>query len=90
MKDAFGSDIRNLPDFPALLTVIQGGAQGSGLPGSAQIRSMIHNLELAGGNILLNPDGAGHGTFNDGHNVYLDPNLLPPDADNAKLRPSAD
>lgn len=49
MKDAFGSDISNLPDFPGLLTVIQGGAQGSGLPGSAEIRSLIHSLESLGG-----------------------------------------
>jgi hypothetical protein len=89
MKDAFGSDIRNLPDFPGLLTVIQGGAQGSGLPGSPEIVGLIHNLELAGGNILLNPAGAGHGTFNDGHNVYLDPNLLPPNATNAQLETAA-
>ncbi len=90
MKDAFDTQLQNNPDFPGLLTVIQGGAQGSGLPGSAEIRSLLHSLELAGGRIFLNPPAeAGLGTKNDGHNIYLDPNLLPPNATNAQLAAAA-
>src|SRR5581483_1294470 len=89
MKDAFGNDIQDLPDFPGLVTVIQGGAQGSGLHGSEEIRNLISGLEGKGGHIYLNKAGAGRGTYNDGTNVYLDPNELPANATNAQLAAAA-